>query len=98
MKPGLLIALAALVIAAPAFAQTPAPDAPAAVTPTPSPEVQAARKAMRQACAGDVQSLCAGQRGREAMMCLRQNAEKVSSPCKEAIAKAPGRRQRPRAA
>jgi len=56
----------------------------------------AARKAMMQACAADAKSLCAGSEGRELFMCLRENAEKVSGPCKAAMAKMP-HRQRPAA-
>jgi multidrug efflux system membrane fusion protein len=58
----------------------------------PSPEMQAARQAMRQACGADMQRLCAGQEGREAFMCLRQNADKASAACKDAMAKMPHRR------
>jgi multidrug efflux system membrane fusion protein len=56
----------------------------------------AARKAVQQACAADAKSLCAGQEGRELFMCLRQNADKLSGPCKAAMAKMP-HRQRPAA-
>ncbi|HKR88938.1 MAG TPA: efflux RND transporter periplasmic adaptor subunit [Phenylobacterium sp.] len=58
---------------------------------TPSPEMQAARQAVRQACGADLQKLCAGAEGREAMMCLRQNADQVSAACKAALAKLPHR-------
>jgi len=77
-----------------------APSAPAAseqaASPpdggfTPSPEMQAARQAMRQACAGDLQKLCAGEEGREAMTCLRDKADQASAGCKAALAKAPRR-------
>ncbi|MGH6909193.1 MAG: hypothetical protein ACREEG_03325, partial [Phenylobacterium sp.] len=54
----------------------------------------AARQAMLQACAADAKSVCAGQEGRELFMCLRENADKLSGPCKAAMAKMP-RRQRP---
>jgi hypothetical protein len=47
-----------------------------------------------QACAADLKSLCAGKEGREQFMCLRENADKLSGPCKAAMAKMP-RRQRP---
>ena len=57
--------------------------------PAPTPEQQAAREAVRQSCAADVKSLCPDKRGREAMMCLRSNEDKVSAGCKEAIAKLP---------
>ena len=58
---------------------------------TPSPEMQAARQAVRQACGADIQKLCAGAEGREAMMCLRQNADQLSAGCKAAVAKLPHR-------
>ena len=58
---------------------------------TPSPQMQAAREAVRQACGGDLQKLCAGAEGREAMICLRQNADQVSAGCKAALAKLPRR-------
>jgi multidrug efflux system membrane fusion protein len=57
----------------------------------PSPEMQAARAAVRQACAADMQKLCAGQEGREAFMCLRQNAGQASPACQAAMAKMPRR-------
>jgi multidrug efflux system membrane fusion protein len=59
---------------------------------TPSPEMQAARQAMRQACGGDMQRLCPGQEGRDAFMCLRQKADQASAACKDAMAKMPHRR------
>lgn len=59
--------------------------------PTPTPEQQAAREALRQACATDMRSLCADKKGREAMMCLRSNEDKLSASCKDAIAKMPKR-------
>jgi len=62
---------------------------------TPSPEFQAARQAMMQACGPDMQKLCAGQQGREAFMCLRQNSDKASGACKDAMAKMPRRPQPP---
>jgi multidrug efflux system membrane fusion protein len=58
---------------------------------TPSPEMQAARAALRQACAADMQRFCAGAEGREAFMCLRENADQVSAGCKAAFAKMPRR-------
>lgn len=88
MKLQIAITLAALAIGGSAFAQPPEGGA------GPSPEMQAARQAMRQACAADVKTLCDGKMGREAMMCLRENAEKTSAPCKDAMMKMP-RRQPP---
>ena len=58
---------------------------------TPSPEMRAARAAIRQACGGDIQKLCPGAEGREAMMCLRENADQASAGCKAALAKLPRR-------
>ena len=56
-----------------------------------SPEMQAARAALRQACAADFQKLCPGQEGRDAFMCLRQSADQASAGCKAALAKMPHR-------
>jgi multidrug efflux system membrane fusion protein len=82
--------------AAPARRQDGSPTAPAASNTgggaSPSPEMQAARQAMRQACAADLQRLCPGQEGREAMMCLRDKAAQASAVCQAALAKAPRRR------
>jgi hypothetical protein len=60
-----------------------------------SPEVHAAREAVMKACATDAQSLCAGKEKREKMMCLRDNAAKLSAPCTEAMSKMPARQPRP---
>jgi hypothetical protein len=53
--------------------------------------MQAARQAMMQACAADAKTLCAGQQGREQVMCLRSNPDKLSAPCQDAMAKMPRR-------
>ena len=58
---------------------------------TPSPEMQAARAAMRQACAADMAKLCGGEQGFEAFRCLRQNSDKASAACQAAMAKMPRR-------
>ena len=55
----------------------------------PSPEMQAARDAMTKACAADAKTLCDGKTGRELNMCLRENTDKTSAPCKEAMSKMP---------
>lgn len=55
--------------------------------PAPSPEQEEARENVKKACAADVESLCSGKQGREAMMCLRSNADKVSQGCKDAMSK-----------
>ena len=82
----LLILAGALAAAGAAFAQ---PQG----APGPSPEMLAARAAMREACAADFKTLCEGKQGREAMMCLRDNADKVSDGCKDAMAKMMAARQ-----
>jgi hypothetical protein len=86
-----MIVLAALSVGTAAFAQTPPPGGGGG--PAPSPEMQAARKAMMEACAADRQTLCADKQGREAMMCMRDNADKLSAPCKDAMAKMRAARQ-----
>ncbi|WP_293371513.1 efflux RND transporter periplasmic adaptor subunit [Phenylobacterium sp.] len=58
---------------------------------TMSPEMQAAREAMHKACDVDTKKLCPGQEGREAFMCLRENATKASAACQAAMAKMPHR-------
>jgi hypothetical protein len=54
-----------------------------------SPEMMAAREAMRQACAPDFEKLCPGAQGREAFMCIRENQAKASAACQAALAKMP---------
>ncbi|MDB5448357.1 MAG: hypothetical protein JWQ97_3674 [Phenylobacterium sp.] len=56
-----------------------------------SPEVHAAREAVAKACAADAKTYCDGKQGREMMMCLRDNSEKLSAPCQDAMAKMPPR-------
>jgi hypothetical protein len=58
-----------------------------------SPEVHAARDAVRKACTAEAQSLCAGKAQREMMICLRDNSAKLSAPCAEAMSKMPARPQ-----
>jgi hypothetical protein len=79
MKLGSVALVAAALIAAECV-QAQAP-------PAPSPEMQAARDALRKACADDMTKLCSDKNGREAMQCLRDNSEKVSTGCKDAMAK-----------
>jgi hypothetical protein len=83
MKLRIAIALSALAMAGAALAQPPAGGGGQA----PSPEMQAARQAVQQSCAADMKTLCDGKQGREAMMCLRDNNDKASQPCKDAMAK-----------
>ena len=87
MKIQIATTIAALAIAGAAFAQ----PAGGGGGQAPSPEMQAARAAMREACAADMQKLCADKQGREAFMCLRENADQASAPCKAAFAKMPAR-------
>jgi hypothetical protein len=83
MKIQIATTIAALALAGAAFAQQPGGGGGGA----PSPELQAARQAMREACAADMQKLCPDKQGREAFMCLRENADKASQACKDAQAK-----------
>ena len=86
MKLRIAVALSALALAGAAYAQPPAGGGGGGQAP--SPEMQAARQAMQQSCAADTKTLCDGKApGRETMMCLRDSADKVSQPCKDAMAK-----------
>jgi hypothetical protein len=42
-----------------------------------------------------MKTLCDGKTGREAMMCIRDSADKVSAPCKDAMAKMMAARRPP---
>ena len=79
MKMRTIVFAAALLAAAAAQAQDPAPSA----------EHLAARAAVHKACADDSSSLCGDNQGREMFACLRSNAEKLSAGCKEALSKVP---------
>ena len=92
MKLQIATTLAALALAGAAFAQQPPPGGGGGPGGG-SPEMQAARQAMMQACAADMKSLCADKQGREAFMCLRDNADKLSQGCKDAQAKMRAARQ-----
>ena len=80
MKFAPIIVLAALSVGTAAFAQD-------AARPAPTPEMQAAHKAVMESCAADRETLCSGKQGRDAMVCMRENAEKLSAPCKDAMTK-----------
>ena len=84
-----MILAGAMAAATSAFAQPPAGGGPPQMTP----EMQAAREAMMKACAADMKTLCEGKQGREAMMCMRDNGEKLSDGCKDAMAKMRAARQ-----
>ncbi|HEY2590842.1 MAG TPA: cysteine rich repeat-containing protein [Steroidobacteraceae bacterium] len=61
----------------------------------PSPEMQAAIQAVRTACQDDVKQYCSDKQGRAVFQCLRENTDKVSSGCKDALGKLPARRPPP---
>jgi multidrug efflux system membrane fusion protein len=52
-----------------------------------SPEMAAMFAEVRKACAGDGAKLCPGKEGRDQMMCLRENGDKLSAGCQAARAK-----------
>lgn len=81
------LVLAASLLALPALAQgtetaQPAPMAHGPVTP----EVQAARQAVRQACAGDIATFCKDIQpgGGKVAMCLKDHKADISAACKTA--------------
>jgi len=87
-----LVAAAALLLScSPVLAQqTPSDLSQVPVVSQPdkaTPEVKAARKAMREACVDDVRSLCADQQpgGGRLMMCLKSHKDQVSPGCKSAF-------------
>jgi hypothetical protein len=55
----------------------------------PPPEVMKLFQDVRTACADDMKTLCGDKQGREQFMCLRQNQDKASQPCKDALSKLP---------
>ncbi|HVW72703.1 MAG TPA: cysteine rich repeat-containing protein [Rhizomicrobium sp.] len=91
----LVLAAALLLSFSPALAQSstqqapaPAPQTPAAgAHPQATPEVQEARKAMRQACREDAHTLCADTQagGGKLMQCLRAHKDQVSAGCRSAF-------------
>jgi hypothetical protein len=87
MKLRIALTLAALAVAGSAIAQPPGGGQ------APSPEMQAARQAMMQACSADQKTLCDGKQGREMMQCMRDSADKLSTPCKDAMTKMRAARQ-----
>ena len=48
-------------------------------------DLRSAQREVRQACAADLRSFCDGKRGRERGDCLRDNREKFSSSCQDAM-------------
>jgi hypothetical protein len=59
----------------------------------PPPNRQAAGAAVRKACQDDMKSMCPDKQGRQMMMCLRSNHDKLSSGCQKAMAQLPPRAQ-----
>jgi multidrug efflux system membrane fusion protein len=57
----------------------------------PSPEMAAAFAEVRKACASDNAKLCPGKEGRDLMMCIHENSDKLSTGCQAARAKMPHR-------
>ena len=55
--------------------------------PPPSPQLIAARRAMRQACAADIQKLCTGAdaAGEKPLQCLHQRMAQASPACIQAF-------------
>ena len=80
MKLKAMLLCVSLIASAAAVAQAP---------PAPSPEMQAARDAVLKACDADAKSTCSGKQGREMFACLRENNDKLSAGCKDAMAKMP---------
>jgi hypothetical protein len=60
----------------------PSAAAPQQARPT---DLRSAQREARQACAADLRSFCDGKRGRERGDCLRDNREKFSSTCLDAM-------------
>ena len=87
MRSILLLAAAATMAATAAFAQAPGGGPPPGGGP--SPQMMALFQAVRDACANDMKTLCADKTGREGMMCMRQNVDKASPACKDAMSKLP---------
>jgi hypothetical protein len=81
MQLSALLLVAALAAAGSVQAQTPGGGSP------PSAGREAARAAVLKACDADIKSLCANQQGRQVMMCLRNNADKLGADCKDAMSK-----------
>ena len=87
MRSILLFAAAATMAATTAFAQAPGGGPPPGGGP--SPEMRALFQTVRDACANDMKTLCGDKTGREQFMCMRQNVDKASPACKDAMSKLP---------
>ena len=76
MKLRITVCVAALVFSAGAMAQQKGNPAAAAA---------------RTACASEIQSMCSDKKGGQVFACLRDSKDKLSSDCKDALAKVPAR-------
>jgi hypothetical protein len=89
MHRNFVIAAALLLSLSPVLAQgqAPQPGATGKGASPPSPELKAARQAMRQACMQDAHTLCGDAQpgGGKIMMCLRSHKDQVSDGCKSAV-------------
>jgi hypothetical protein len=75
-----LALMTAVLVAAPAVAQTPASPSQAS-----GEDVRSATRAMGRACAAEIQSHCAGTGGQKRRECLRKNSDKLSEACRTAL-------------
>ena len=57
--------------------------------PEPPADLKAALDGVHEACNGQVEKLCPGKQGPDAVVCLKSNQDNLSSECKQAISKAP---------
>ena len=88
MKLALLAVAAALVAAPAAFAQDSAPAG------GPSPAMREAMTKVREQCATDMQTYCASATDRQSrMQCMRENADKLSQGCRQALSANRAQRQ-----
>jgi hypothetical protein len=90
MNRNLAGAVTLLLFSSPVLAQqTPSnlSQVPVVSTPQVTPELKAARKAVREACMQDVRTLCAADQpgGGKIMMCLKAHKDQVSAGCKTAF-------------
>jgi hypothetical protein len=93
MRTLVIVATLSLVLAGPAFAQAPGPSscpqharAGGPSTGSPSPQLVAARHAMRQACAADMSNFCSNvPKGcGQPMHCLKSHRAQLSAACTSA--------------
>jgi hypothetical protein len=91
MKRHTLMLIVTVIATASVQAQTPPAGA------APPADREAARAAIVKACGADIKTYCSDkQPGRETMMCLRSNDDKLSGDCKDTLASM--RRNAPRPA